>query len=88
MKTIKLISLFALAASLAPAAFAETGVHTLRIDHVANIYGRAGMPAVKTLGAVVTRGSDVNLAGRAVAPASTFTVLHAGGKPSVESGRS
>jgi ABC-type glucose/galactose transport system permease subunit len=45
-------------------AFAETGVGTMQIDNVANVYGRAGVPAVKVTGIVVTRSADVNVAGR------------------------
>jgi ABC-type glucose/galactose transport system permease subunit len=59
----KLAILSAIALSAAPA-FAETGVGTLQIDNVTNVYGRAGVPAVKVTGSVVTRSTDVNVAGR------------------------
>ena len=48
----------------AATAFAETGVGTIQIENVANVYGRAGVPAVKVTGTVVTRSADVNVAGR------------------------
>lgn len=89
MKKMNLLSVVIAAAMLSPAAFAETGVRTLQIDNVANVYGRAGVPAVKTIGAVVTRGSDVNLAGRSAAPANLTTVLQSAGQDgSRDSGRS
>ncbi|MEO8157596.1 MAG: hypothetical protein ABI648_07340 [Betaproteobacteria bacterium] len=37
-------------------AFAETGVTTYQIDHVANVYGRASAPNVQLVGAD-TRGA-------------------------------
>lgn len=43
---------FAVAAT---SAVAETGVFTLRIDNVANVYGRAGAANVQIAGRVVTR---------------------------------
>lgn len=43
---------FAVAAT---SAIAETSVFTLRIDNVANVYGRAGVANVQTAGPVVTR---------------------------------
>jgi hypothetical protein len=68
-----------LAAGFAAPALAETGVGINRIDNVANVYGRAGVPAVKVTGAVVYRQSDVNVAGRNPAPAGTpKTVLSNG----------
>ena len=59
----KLAVLSAVVLFAAPA-FAETGVGTMQIDNVANVYGRAGVPAVKVTGTVVTRSADVNVAGR------------------------
>lgn len=59
----------ALAAAFAAPALAETGVGINRIDNVANVYGRAGVPAVKVRGVVVYKQSDVNVAGRNPAPA-------------------
>ena len=65
--TRKLIAITIAAAFAAPA-FAETGVGISSIDNVANVYGRAGVPAVKVSGVVVYKRSDVNLAGRNAAP--------------------
>ncbi|MBC8007304.1 MAG: hypothetical protein H7X76_04565 [Prolixibacteraceae bacterium] len=59
----KLAVLFAIAIFSAPV-LAETGVGTIQIDNVANVYGRAGVPTVKVTGTVVTRTADVNVAGR------------------------
>ena len=59
----KLAALSALALLAAPA-FAETGVGTIQIDNVSTVYGRAGVPAVKVVGNVVTKATDVNVAGR------------------------
>jgi len=52
---------FAVAAT---GAFAETGVNTADHGFVANVYGRASIPAVKIAGPLVTRPADVNVAGR------------------------
>jgi hypothetical protein len=55
------ISYLALAATLAATAtgaFAETGVKIGQTDHVANVYGRAGVPNVRIAGTVVTRPSE------------------------------
>ena len=59
----KLATLSALALLAAPA-FAETGVGTIQIDNVSTVYGRASVPAVKVIGNVVTKSTDVNVAGR------------------------
>ena len=64
------LSAIALAAAFAAPVLAETGVGIGRIDNVTNVYGRAGVPAVKVSGAVVYRQSDVNVAGRNAAPAA------------------
>ncbi len=48
----------------ATGAFAETGVNAADLGYVANIYGRASEPAVKTSGPVIIRLADVNVAGR------------------------
>ena len=74
----KLAILSALAVSAAPV-FAETGVGTHQIDNVTNVYGRAGVPAVKVTGVVVTRSSDVNVAGReSFSGGADKTVISAG----------
>jgi len=65
---IRKLSAIALAAAFAAPALAETGVGIGRIDNVTNVYGRAGVPAVKVSGAVVYKQSDVNVAGRNAAP--------------------
>lgn len=84
----KLATLSALAMLAAPA-FAETGVGAIQIDNVANVYGRAGVPAVKVTGTVVTRSADVNVAGRESAPgASAQTVVPAGDHTDQGFGRS
>ncbi|HEX4986246.1 MAG TPA: hypothetical protein VFV71_09285 [Burkholderiales bacterium] len=54
-------------------AFAETGVSTVQIDNVSNVYGRAGVPAVKISGAVVTHEADVNASGRGYVATSGVT---------------
>jgi hypothetical protein len=59
----KLVALSALALLAAPA-FAETGVGTMQIDNVSTVYGRASVPTVKIVGKVVTKTTDVNVAGR------------------------
>jgi hypothetical protein len=59
----KLVAISALALLAAPA-FAETGVGTIQIDSVSTVYGRASVPTVKVIGKVVTKTSDVNVAGR------------------------
>ena len=45
-------------------AFAETGVGTVQIDNVANVYGRAGVPNVKIYGTVASQPGNVADAGR------------------------
>ncbi|MGH8631237.1 MAG: hypothetical protein ACREU7_10815 [Burkholderiales bacterium] len=59
----------ALAAAFAAPALAETGVGINRIDNVANVYGRAGVPATKIRGVVLYTQTDVNVAGRNPVPA-------------------
>jgi hypothetical protein len=59
----KFVALSTLALLAAPA-FAETGVGTIQIDNVTTVYGRASVPAVKVIGTVVTKATDVNVAGR------------------------
>ena len=63
MKFFKLIVAAGLAAAAA-GAFAETGVNIADPGYVANVYGRASIPAVKIAGPLVTRPADVNVAGR------------------------
>lgn len=63
---MKLSKLFVAAgfAVAATGAFAETGVNTADLGYVANVYGRASIPAVKIAGPLVVRPADVNVAGR------------------------
>ena len=74
MKFSKLIVTagFAVAAS---GAFAETGVSIGDPGYVANVYGRASIPAVKIAGPLVIRPADVNVAGREPAQGTTPTVV-------------
>jgi len=68
-------------------AFAETGVGTVRIDNVANVYGRAGVTNVKVYGTVATQPANVAEAGRNTAKGdSKFAVTS--GKTVIEFGRS
>ena len=70
MKSIKFVSILAVAAMAAPVAFAETGAGVVRIDYVANVYGRVGGPSVNVAGSVVhtARNADVNKDIRFTAP--------------------
>ncbi len=52
-------------------ALAETGVGTYQIDNVANVYGRAGVPNVRIVGAVGTQPANVADAGRDSAKGDT-----------------
>ncbi len=45
-------------------AFAETGVGTLRLENVANVYGRAGVANVQVYGTVASQPGNVADAGR------------------------
>ncbi|HZP93000.1 MAG TPA: hypothetical protein VFB20_08975 [Burkholderiales bacterium] len=58
-------------AVVATGAVAETGVGIPEINHVANIYGRAGVPTVRITGKLVTPQTDANVVGRN--PASGVT---------------
>lgn len=89
MRKITKVSVVAAAVLFVPPVFAETGVGTLQIDNVANVYGRAGVPNVRIAGAVVTRGADVSIAGRNVVPATAGKALLSAGQFSeAASGRS
>lgn len=74
MKLSKLIVAagFAVAAT---GAFAETGVNIADLGYVANVYGRASIPAVKIAGPLVIRPADVNVAGRETAQGTTPMVV-------------
>jgi hypothetical protein len=83
----KIAALSALALIATPV-FAETGVGTIQIDNVSNVYGRAGVPAVKVTGAVVTRSADVNVAGRESATGSSDRTVISAGEVVDQAGRS
>ena len=74
MKVTKLIVAVGFAVA-ATGAFAETGVNTADLGYVANIYGRASIPAVKIAGPLVTRPADVNVAGREAVLGTTPMVV-------------
>lgn len=63
-------------------AFAETGVKSAFIDNVSNVYGRAGVAAVKIQGAtaVATQPGNVAEAGRDVVKGETQIAVSAGTK--------
>ena len=86
MNATKLIiaAAFAIATT---AAFAETGVGTYQIDNVANVYGRAGVPNVKIIGAVATQAGNVADSGRDSTKGDTKVAVTAG-KEAIEFGRS
>ena len=48
----------------ASAALAETGVNTVQIGHVANVYGRAGAPTVVITTGVAARAPNAADSGR------------------------
>jgi hypothetical protein len=85
MNAAKLI----LAAGLAVAttsAFAETRVGTYQVDNVANVYGRAGVPTVKIVGAITTQPGNVADSGRDYTKGDTKIAVTAG-KEAIEFGR-
>jgi hypothetical protein len=87
MKSTKLI----LAAGLVLAssvALAETGVRTLQIDNVANVYGRTGVPNVVVRGNVQSGVADVTIAGRTIVAAPGQTSVTTGDADINVSGRS
>ncbi|HEX7810650.1 MAG TPA: hypothetical protein VF460_01980 [Burkholderiales bacterium] len=63
-------------------AFAETGVRSASIDNVSNVYGRAGVAAVKIQGAtaVSTQPGNVADSGREVVKGETQIAVTAGSK--------
>ena len=62
-------------AVVATGAFAETGVNIADPGYVANVYGRASIPAVKIAGPLVVRPADVNVAGRQAVLGTTPMVV-------------
>ena len=68
-------------------AFAETGVGTYQIDNVADVYGRAGVPNVKIIGAVATQSGNIADSGRDTSKGDTKVAVTAG-KEAIEFGRS
>lgn len=70
-------------------AFAETGVTASNIDHVSNIYGRAGVAAVKIQGApIASQSSNVAESGRDVVKGDTRIAVSVGSKGVNQAGRS
>jgi len=63
-------------------AFAETGVKSAYVDNVTNVYGRAGVAAVKIQGAaaVATQPGNVADSGRDVVKGDTQIAVSAGAK--------
>lgn len=59
-------------------AFAETGVGTVQIDNVANVYGRAGVPNVKIYGTLAAQPANVAEAGRNTAKGDTKIAVTSG----------
>lgn len=68
-------------------AFAETSVGTYQIDNVANVYGRAGVPNVKIVGAIATQSGNVAESGRDSTKGDTKVAVTAG-REVIEFGRS
>ena len=68
-------------------AFAETGVGTVQIDNVANVYGRAGVTNVKIYGTVATQPANVAEAGRNPVKGDSKIAVTSG-KEVIEFGRS
>ena len=68
-------------------AFAETGVGTLQIDNVSNVYGRAGVANVKVYGTVASQPGNVADAGRNTANGESKIAVTSG-KRVIEFGRS
>jgi hypothetical protein len=58
----------AIIAAFSAPVFAESGVALNRIDNVANVHGRAGVPVTRAAGLVAYAQTDVNIAGRNPAP--------------------
>ena len=86
MNVTKLIvaAAFAIATT---SAFAETGVGTVQIDNVANVYGRAGVANVKVYGTVAAQPANVDEAGRSTAKGDSKIAVTSG-KEVIEFGRS
>lgn len=85
------ISNLIIAAGLAVAttgAFAETGVKATYVDHVSNVYGRAGVAAVKIQGTVASQAATVADSGRNGAEGDTKIAVTAGERGVNEFGRS
>ena len=69
-------------------AFAETGVKTLDTGNVSNVYGRAGVAAVKIQGAVASQSSTVADSGRETVKGDTQIAVSTGGQGVNAQGRS
>jgi len=68
-------------------AFAETGVGTVQIENVANVYGRAGVTNVKVYGTVAAQPANVAEAGRNTAKGDSRIAVTSG-KEVIDFGRS
>ena len=68
-------------------ALAETGVGTVQIDNVANVYGRAGVTNVKVYGTVASQPANVADAGRNTAKGDSRIPVTSG-REVIEFGRS
>ena len=75
-------------AAVSTGAFAETGVGTLQIDNVANVYGRAGVPNVKISGTVASQPTDVAVPGGNNAGKGDTKIAVTSGKNVITFGRS
>jgi hypothetical protein len=73
MKVVNVVAVFAFA--LPAVAVAETGVNVGEVEYVGNVYGRAGIPAVRIAGPVVVRPADVTIAGREPALGETEEIV-------------
>ncbi len=69
-------------------AFAETGVGTLDLGNVSNVYGGAGVAAVKIQGTVNTTEATVADSGRDQVKGDTQIAVGAGERNVNEAGRS
>ena len=67
--------------------FAETGVGTVQIDNVANVYGRAGVSNVRVYGTVAAQPAGVDEAGRNTAKGESKMAVTSG-REFIEFGRS
>lgn len=69
-------------------AFAETGVKTVDVGSVTNVYGRAGVAAVKIQDSVASTSSTVADSGRETVKGDTQIAVGTGGQDVNSQGRS